>query len=199
MTPRGYALAAGRRSGNSRGRCPLLFGCLSLLLVGCATPREQGAQSTDRGEIMQADTEFAPSIAGAPSTVLAASDRDVSPSGKTKPEAPSPAEEPVAVIELHPMADALPPEMEARLREVAEAAKADERLSLWLEGFVPDGGSPALNMGLAERSLAVVRQRLIAMRVPANRIQIIPFGEHHNRARSPINHWVEIFYRIHDR
>ena len=138
-------------------------------------------------------------IAGGSSAELAASRASQSSFGAADTGMPSLAEEPVAVIELPPMADSLSPEMTARLHEVAEAAKADERVALWLEGFVPDGGSPALNIGLAEQSLMVVRKQLIALRVPVGRIQLIPFGEHHNRARSPTNHWVEIYVRVRDR
>lgn len=111
------------------------------------------------------------------------------------PRAASTVVEPVAVIELAPMADELSAEMEARLRTVAEAAKADERIALRLEGYVPDGGSPVLNQGLAEQSLAVVRKQLIRQGVAANRIQSVPRGEHHEVARSQDQHWVEIHFR----
>lgn len=176
-----------------------LLALVSLGLVGCTAVPGQGLSSGDSAEVMRAEDASPHPIAGASSTALAVSRASQSPFRETNAGTPAIAEEPVAVIELQPTADSLSPEMTARLREVAEAAKTDERVTLWLEGFVPDGGSPALNVGLAEQSLMVVRKELIAMRVPAGRIQIIPFGEHHNRARSPTNHWVEIYVRVRDR
>lgn len=198
MTVERHALAVSKGSGASVGRRPILLGCVLLGLGGCAFAPEQGMHAGDDAEAIRTEAASVGPKTRAPSAAMAASRRDAS-SSETKTETASAAEEPIAVIELPPMTETLSPEMETRLREVAEAAKADERITLLLEGFVPDGGSPALNVGLAEQSLAVVRKRLLAMRVPVSRIQIIPFGEHHNRARSHRNHWVEIYYRIRDR
>lgn len=177
----------------------LLPAFVLLGLVGCTVVPDQGLQSGNSAEGMRVQGASPHPIAGGSSAALAASRASQSSLGAADARTPSLAEEPVAVIELPPMADSLSPEMTARLHEVAEATKADERVTLWLEGFVPDGGSPALNIGLAEQSLMVVRKQLISMRVPVGRIQLIPFGEHHNRARSATNHWVETYVRVRDR
>lgn len=180
---------------------------LSLVMVGftllgfggSAVSSEQGTQTAASTGLVTVDAPPTRLSADARSATMPMLARNAAPPVNSTSDSPFSADEPVAVIELSPMSDTLSPEMEARLSEVAEAAKADERITLTLEGFVPDGGSPVLNIGLAEQSLAVVRKKLIGMRVPASRIQVIPFGEHHNRARSQSNHWVEVFSRIRDR
>lgn len=192
------ALAVSKASGASVWRCPILLGCVLLGLGGCAVAPEPGMRSGEDAEAIRTEAASVGPQNRVPSASMAASRWDAS-SSETKTDTTSAAEEPIVVIELPPMTATLSPEMEMRLREVAEAAKADERITLLLEGFVPDGGSPALNVGLAEQSLVVVRKWLLANRVPVSRIQIIPFGEHHNRARSHSNHWVEIYYRIRER
>lgn len=181
-----------------RHRRRLVAAFLILNLGACAFSPKQMVSSSQSIEVMRTGAVPADSSANARGWATAAQVEDV-PSDSKVPSPAPPTEEPILVIELPPATDALAPEMEVRLREVAETVKADERISLLLEGFVPDGGSPALNINLAEQSLALVRRRLIAMRVPASRIQTIPFGEHHNRGYSPSNHWVEIYYRIRDR
>ncbi len=199
MTIKARVLTHTRVTARAKRQCPLLPAFVLLGLVGCTVVPDQGLQSGNSAEGMRVQGASTHPIAGGSSAELAASRASQSSFGAADTGMPSLAEEPVAVIELPPIADSLSLEMTARLREVAEAAKADERVTLSLEGFVPDGGSPQLNIGLAEQSLMVVRKQLIAMRVPVGRIQIIPFGEHHNRARSPTNHWVEIYVRVRDR
>ncbi len=163
---------------------PLLAALVLFGLGGCAltpdTPPSRGGNLRVSAEHAAADATATPSRARR---------------GDAASGASSAAAEPVAVIELTPTASELSAEMDARLRTVAEAAKADERIALRLEGYVPDGGSPVLNIGLAEQSLAVVRRQLIRMGVAANRIQIVPLGEHHEFARSADQHWVEIHFR----
>lgn len=199
MTIKERLLTPAWLTARAKGQGLVLPAFVVLGLVGCTVVRDQGLQSRNSAEGMRVQTASTHPIAGGSSAALAASRASQSSFGAADTGMRSLAEEPVAVIELPPMVDSLSPEMTARLREVAEAAKADERVTLSLEGFVPDGGSPQLNIGLAEQSLMVVRKQLIAMRVPVGRIQIIPFGEHHNRARSPTNHWVEIYVRVRDR
>ena len=101
---------------------------------------------------------------------------------------------PDVVIKVNPDKNVLSEDMNARLVTVAEQLKNDERLSLRLEGYAPDGGSPVWNMGVAEKSVRLVRERLEALRVPARRIQIASYGEEHAIERDKRWHWVEIFF-----
>lgn len=101
---------------------------------------------------------------------------------------------PDVVIKVNPDGNLLPADMQARLQTVAEQMKADERLTIRLEGYAPDGGSPVWNMGAAEKTVRLVKDRLEAMRVPARRIQIASYGEEHEVERDKRWHWVEIYY-----
>lgn len=53
---------------------------------------------------------------------------------------------PDCVIKLNSDDNVLPVEMLARLQTVAEQMRTDERLTICLEGYAPDGGSPVWNM-----------------------------------------------------
>lgn len=101
--------------------------------------------------------------------------------------------QPDAVIKFSPDNQVISREAESRLQAIAQQARSDEKLILRLEGFVPEGGSPALNLGLAEKSLQAVRARLLELRVPARRILLAPFGEEHRLKRDALQHWVEIY------
>lgn len=100
---------------------------------------------------------------------------------------------PDAVIKVEPGSTTLTPDMRARLAEIARLAKEDERSQLRLEGYVSDGGSPAWNIGAAEKSLQLVREYLESLRVPARRIQLAAFGGEHERQRDDHRHWVEVY------
>ncbi len=102
-------------------------------------------------------------------------------------------QQPDAVIKMQPDSLQLSRDAEAHLQAIAQQAKADEKLILRLESFVPDGGSPALNLGLAEKSLLAVKARLVELRVPPRRILMAPFGEEHRMKRDTLQHWVEIY------
>lgn len=110
------------------------------------------------------------------------------------PAAAAPAGPPPdAVIKLNPGSEKLAPEMEARLAKVAEAARRDERVMLRLESYVPDGGSPSVNLLRAEQSVQLVRKRLVDMAVNPRRIVMAPFGGEYTTARDERRHWVEIY------
>lgn len=109
------------------------------------------------------------------------------------PQPAASAEPPAAVIKVEPGSVALSAEMRRRLAVVARLARDDERTLLRLEGYVPDGGSPAWNIGAAERSLRLVREQLESLRVPARRIQVAAFGEEHDEQRDDRRHWIEIY------
>ena len=122
-----------------------------------------------------------------------------------KRAAPAPARRPVetttdnhpapdAVIKLNPGSDALSSEMEVRLNLVAQQVRDNEQLMLRLESYVPDGGSPALNLGIAEHALQVIKKRLVELSVSPRRIFLAPFGEEHRTERDRRMHWVEIYF-----
>ena len=100
---------------------------------------------------------------------------------------------PDSVIKLDPKSGKLTSEMEVRLLKVAEAAKQDARIFLRLEAYVPDGGSPALSIGVADRTLQIVGDRLVALGVSARRIVKASFGQEHDGNRELHRHWVEIY------
>ena len=83
--------------------------------------------------------------------------------------------------------------MEAQLLKVAEDAKHDNHIILRLEAYVPDGGSSALSIGLADKALQIVRDRLLALGISARRIVHASFGQEHDGERDLHRHWVEIY------
>lgn len=101
--------------------------------------------------------------------------------------------EPDAVIKLDPGSDRLSMEMESRLLKVAAEATQDQRIILRLESHVPDIGSPALNIGIAEKALQTVKGRLQALGVLPRRILLASFGGEHDLERDSRRHWVEIY------
>lgn len=84
-------------------------------------------------------------------------------------------------------------EMESRLWKIADEMKKDERIILRLESHVPDRGSSALNIGIAENALQRVKDRLQTLGVLSRRILLASFGSEHERDRDPMQHWVEIY------
>lgn len=104
-----------------------------------------------------------------------------------------PAPEPDAVIKLDPVSGNLSPGMDSRLEQVADAAKADERIIVRLESFVHQGGSTAFSIGIADKLLHKVRDRLQALGVASRRILLANFGAEYGRARDPYRHWIDIY------
>ncbi len=117
------------------------------------------------------------------------------PEPARKPVEPPPDDRPApdAVIKLSPGSDRLSGEMEARLALIAQQVRENEQLMLRLESYVPDGGSHALNLGIAEQSLQVIKKRLVELSVSPRRIFLAPFGEEHREERDRRMHWVEIY------
>jgi len=101
--------------------------------------------------------------------------------------------EPDAVIKFEPSSAGFSMEMESRLAKIADEARQDERIILRLESHVPDIGSPALNIGIAEKTLQKVKERLQALGVLPRRILLASFGGEHATDRDPRQHWVEIY------
>ncbi|MCC6879846.1 MAG: hypothetical protein KJZ92_05750 [Rhodocyclaceae bacterium] len=161
--------------------CLATAGCVTTAPSGLAGPAAQEEPATGRTQAASAGRE-------APAPVR---------QGAVAPPAPAAAApagpQPDAVIKLSPGSERLAPEMEARLAKIAEAARRDERVMLRLESYVPDGGSPSVNLLRAEQSLHLVKKRLVDMAVNPRRIVMAPFGGEYTTARDERRHWVEIY------
>ena len=152
-----------------------------LAACGCAGPLQFGsAARSPEGEQVVAPSPASPAVA---------------PQAKVAPPEPVPDDHPApdAFIKLKPGSDHLTGAMEARLARIAQQARENEQLMLRLESYVPDGGSHALNLGLAEQALQVIRKRLVELSVSPRRIFLAPFGEEHREERDRRMHWVEIY------
>lgn len=170
-------------------------GCVTIWPVGVAAPATRdepavkAAQAASAKDAAQAperqDAAAPPAPAAAPPAPAAA------PSAPVAAVATGP--QPDAVIKLSPGSERLAPDMELRLARIAEAARRDERLMLRLASYVPDGGSPSVNLLRAEQSLQLVRKRLVDMAVNPRRIVMAPFGGEYTTARDERRHWVEIY------
>ena len=101
-------------------------------------------------------------------------------------------EQPFAVIKVDPKTGKLTGEMELRLQKVVEEAKQDERTLIRLESFVPGGGSPGLDLGRSDKTLQIVKDRLVRSGISHRRIMVSSFGAEHDIQRDPTRHWVEI-------
>lgn len=136
----------------------------------------------------------------APATPTTAAPARTPPAIIRPPAAPPIAEKlpaepaPDAIIKIDPRTGRLADDMEARLRQVAEEARKDDRLLIRLEGYVPGGGSPTLNLSLAEQMLQVVTERLQTLGVPQRRLLPVSFGEEHEEARDAYRSWVEVYF-----
>lgn len=110
--------------------------------------------------------------------------------------APPHSEEPApdAIIKIDPKSSRLAGDMDERLQRVAEEARKDDRLLIRLEGYVPGGGSPTLNLSLAEQMLQVIKERLQDLGVPSRRLLPVSFGEEHDEKRDPYRYWVEVYF-----
>lgn len=159
-----------------------------VLLGGCATadkPYPADTQAAGRGHASaSAEGKFA---------------RTEVPTGKTRPSASSVEEDgnhgvrPDSIITIDPKNGRLSEEMTRRLRQIADQVRQEDRIIVRLESYVPDGGSPALNLGRAYQTLQIVRDRLQGMGIPQRRIQLASFGEEYDEERDPHKHWVEIY------
>lgn len=115
------------------------------------------------------------------------------PAASNLPATAAARPEPDAVIKLNPGDEPLSREMEMHLSAIAARARADDRILLRLESYVPGGGSPSLNLLRAEQSLHLVRKRLVELDVSPRRILLAPFGGEYVTARDERRQWVEIY------
>ncbi len=116
----------------------------------------------------------------------------MAPPVSTPLEAP-PITPPDAVVMLDPGSGSFSPAMESRLAKIAAEVNRDARILIRLESYVPGGGSSALDIGIADKVLHKVRERLQALGVPPRRMLLASFGGEHSMERDPKRHWVEIY------
>lgn len=83
-------------------------------------------------------------------------------------------------------------EAERRLAGIARLMREDGRILLRLESHVPQSGSSALNLGIAERALQQVKARLVDLRVSPRRILASPSGERRPAPPGFQSGWVEL-------
>lgn len=160
-----------------------------LCLGGCAAPAKPPSQATAPAAT--------PAIAAVKPTIAPreapAAKEAASPMAALQAHSPPPPE-PDAIIKLDPGTEKFSAEMERRLAAIAAQALSDERLIVRLESYVPDGGSPALSIGVAEKILQKVKERLQALGVTPRRILLASFGSEHRIQRDPSRHWVEAYF-----
>ncbi|MDZ4255468.1 MAG: hypothetical protein U1A72_23100 [Sulfuritalea sp.] len=174
----------------------LLIAATSLCLGACAAPPKSAAQSA----APQATDYNAESVAVRQLKRSPADSDQARRKSATKPAPPLVPQrearhepEPDVVIKINPGSGGFSKEMEGRLAKIANEAKRDERILLRLESHVPDRGSPALNIGLAEKVLQKVKERLQELGVLSRRILLASFGGEHEKERDSRRHWVEIY------
>lgn len=163
-----------------------LFGALIagvLCVGGCSTPVREPASA-------QAPQAKPPATVAArqkqqPATVAA-------PSASAPMPAPAVAE-PDAVVILDPRSGSFTAEMDGRLSKIAAEFNRDDRILVRLESYVPGGGSSALDIGIADRVLHQVKERLQTPGIPPRRMLMASFGGEHSMERDTRRHWVEIY------
>jgi outer membrane protein OmpA-like peptidoglycan-associated protein len=100
---------------------------------------------------------------------------------------------PDAIIKIDPSSMRLTPEMESRLQRIADEAKQDDRSIIRLESYVPAGGSPAFDLGIADKTAQIVKERLQMMGISSRRMSLASFGAEHDEALDSHRHWVEVY------
>lgn len=163
----------------------MIFATGLLGLAGCAST----SPFWSAGPAPQSQPKSAAATAEPEKPVVAAVATDAAATGTAKPGDSTPD----AVIKLKPGSAQLSAEMDRRLMQVAAQAKADERIILRLESYVPGGGSASLNLLKAEQSVDLVRKRLIDLEVNPRRILTAPFGAEYDTERDERRYWVEIY------
>lgn len=176
----------------------LLIAATSLCLGACATP-PKSAENTQAALAQSTGYKAESAVPPRPKQSPADVDRRgpklaTKPALSVSPRASASLEpEPDAVIKIDPGSGGFSMEMEGRLAKIANEAKQDERIILRLESYVPGYGSPALNIGLAEKVLQKVKERLQELGVLSRRILLASFGGEHEKERDSRRHWVEIY------
>lgn len=157
----------------------------TLWLAGCAAP--PGKPATAQPGL----SAPAPGAAGVPLSGEAALKV---PPLRAAPRIDLPPEpEPDAVVKLDPVTGSFAGGTDNLLARIAEQAGKDERIIVRLEGYIPTGGSPALSIGIGDKVLHKVRERLQALGVSPRRVLLANFGGEYGKLRDPLRHWVEIY------
>jgi OOP family OmpA-OmpF porin len=73
----------------------------------------------------------------------------------------------------------LQPQSQEQLRNIAEVLKAYPNVAMKVGGYTDNTGDPAANLDLSQRRATNVRQALVDLGVPANRLQAEGYGERH--------------------
>jgi len=73
----------------------------------------------------------------------------------------------------------LQPQSQEQLRNIAEVLKAYPNVAIKVGGYTDNTGDPAANLDLSQRRATNVRQALVDLGVPANRLQAEGYGERH--------------------
>jgi len=76
---------------------------------------------------------------------------------------------------------------------IANEAKTDGRIMIRLESYASNGGSSALNLGLSEQTLQMVRGRLVELGIAPRRLILASFGDEHRTEGDRHRQWVEIY------
>ena len=178
---------------------PLIILMASIWLAACATPprsAEDGQTTLPRSSDNQTNRGRPPGF-GRPPAADVAQGKGKPPTTSALPVSPQKQvdrdPEPDTVVKLDPGSEKLSTEMEGRLVRIAAKARQDERIILRLESHVPDSGSSALNIGIAEKALQIVKERLQALGVLSRRILLASFGSEQEEERDMRQHWVEIY------
>lgn len=170
----------------------------ALWLAGCAAAPAGKPVAAQPGLSAPAPGAAAPGGVRPPPPAAAA----VPPSGEAALKAPPPAApridlppepEPDAVVKLDPLTGSFASGTDSLLARIAEQAGKDERIIVRLEGYIPTGASPALSIGIGDKVLHKVRERLQALGVSPRRILLANFGGEYGKLRDPLRHWVEIY------
>lgn len=162
-------------------------------LGGCSTP-SGGPANSDSNPDRRESAAYPRSGAAVPGTAQ----RDRPPKSLAartgSPLAQGPrAVAPDGVITLNPEAGSFTPAMEAKLAAIAGELAKDERMLIRLEAYVLSGGSPALDIGLADKALYKVKDRLQSLGVSGRRISSRSFGGEHGKEPDANGPWVEIY------
>lgn len=173
-----------------KAACLLLPACL-LATTGCVTTSPFGQTAPAPAENVPPGPQRA--MPATPPQQAPASALPPPPAAASVPAPATAPPEPDAVIKLNPGDVSLSREMEMHLSAIAARAREDDRILVRLEGYVPGGGSPSLNLLRAEQSLHLVRKRLVELDVSPRRILLAPFGGEYVRARDERRQWVEIY------
>lgn len=172
------------------------IGVATLWLAGCAAPPGKPATA-------QPGLSAPAPGAGAAGGVRPPAAADVPLSGEAALKVPPlraapridlpPEPEPDAVVKLDPVTGSFAGGTDNLLARIAEQAGKDERIIVRLEGYIPTGGSPALSIGIGDKVLHKVRERLQALGVSPRRVLLANFGGEYGKLRDPLRHWVEIY------